>query len=432
MSRAAAGGAEFPGSIRVEGRPLGPAYDLLAAFDGPHGFFMERSGLGVASGAAAVRVVVAPGERQVARAAVQVRATLARATGGGSGRPAPIAVGSFPFDGTRSAMLVIPRRAVTRLAPGETWERLTGPSDAGVRREGAAPEPPGPVAGRAVPHPAFTELQLRPLPDPRAYGSAVAVAVERIRAEELRKVVLARAIDVDADRVLDPATLLHRLRAADPDAFAFAVPAGPEAVLVGATPELLVSRRGLEVASTPLAGSAPRSGDRDEDRANADRLVASGKEREEHAIVVESVAQALGPFCDELRSDPEPAPMATANVWHLATRFRGRLREPAADALELVAALHPTPAVCGSPARAARALIAELEPFDRGGYAGPVGWMDAAGDGDWAIALRCAELSGPSARLFAGAGIVSGSDPSAEVEETERKFRSLLDSLRWG
>jgi isochorismate synthase len=428
MSRAAAPGDDPAGpSLRVEAGRLGASFDLLAAFGGPDGFFMERSGLGVAASGAVVRVVVPPGERQVARAAAEVRAALARVTG--SGGAIPIAVGSFPFDGSRPAALVVPRRAVTRLAMGETWERLAGPSDVG---EEWIPEQPGAVAGRVVPHAAFTELQLRALPDPAAYGSAVSAAVARIRGGELRKVVLARTIEVDAGRVLDPATLLHRLRAVDPDAFAFATPAGGATFLVGATPELLVSRRGREVRSTPLAGSAPRSGDPDEDRANAGRLAASAKEREEHAIVVDSVAEALGPFCEELESDPEPVLTATANVWHLATRFRGRLREPAADALELVAALHPTAAVCGAPAGAAHALIRELEPFDRGGYAGPVGWMDAAGDGDWAIALRCAELAGSSAILFAGAGVVSGSDPSAETQETERKFRSFLDSLRWG
>lgn len=428
MNRATAQGPEPAGSpLLVESRRLGPAFDLLAVFHGPDGFFMERSGLGVASSGAAVRIVVPPGERQVARAAAEVRATLARSRYGGV---TPIAVGSFPFDGLRPALLVVPRRAVTRLVPGETWEVLTGvePSGAGTHEE-PVPERAG---GREIPHAAFTDLQLRALPDPGGYGSAVASAVDRIRTGELRKVVLARAIDVDAGRLLDPATLLHRLRAVDPDAFAFAVPTAPARVLVGATPELLVSRRGRDVTSIPLAGSAPRSGDPEEDRANAARLAASAKEREEHAIVVESVGAALAPFCEKLESDPAPVPTATANVWHLATRFRGRLREPAADALELVAALHPTPAVCGVPAGAALALIRELEPFDRGGYAGPVGWIDAAGDGDWAIALRCAELSGPSARLFAGAGVVSGSDPAAEIDETERKFRSFLDSLRWG
>ncbi len=184
--------------------------------------------------------------------------------------------------------------------------------------------------------------------------------------------------------------------------------------------------------STPLAGSAPRSGDPEEDRANADALFASDKNRHEHAIVVDAIAETLGPFCDELTWDPEPVLLETANVWHLATRFEGTLRDPAPNAVELVAALHPTPAVCGTPQDVARATIAELEDFDRGGYAGPVGWIDADGDGEWAIALRCAELDDERATLFAGAGIVGDSDPDAEVDETDRKFRAFLDSLRWG
>jgi isochorismate synthase len=147
---------------------------------------------------------------------------------------------------------------------------------------------------------------------------------------------------------------------------------------------------------------------------------------------VEAGAESLRPFCEELTWDPEPVLLPTANVWHLSTRFRGTLRDPAPHVLELVAALHPTPAVCGTPRSVARAAIDEMEPFDRGSYAGPVGWIDAAGDGEWAIALRCAELAGDHATLFAGAGIVAGSDPAAEVDETERKFRAFLDSLRWG
>jgi isochorismate synthase len=201
---------------------------------------------------------------------------------------------------------------------------------------------------------------------------------------------------------------------------------------VGASPELLVSRRGTEVRSNPLAGSAPRSGDAAEDRANAEALVASSKDREEHEIVVDAVAETLGPFCDELTWDPEPILRETPNVWHLSTRFRGVLRAPAPSALELVAELHPTPAVAGSPRDAALDAIAELEPFDRGRYAGPVGWVDASGDGEWAIALRCAELRGDRAVLYAGAGIVADSDPAKELDETERKFRAFLDALRWG
>jgi isochorismate synthase len=201
---------------------------------------------------------------------------------------------------------------------------------------------------------------------------------------------------------------------------------------VGASPELLVSRRGLEIRSNPLAGSASRSGDPEEDRENARALADSAKDHEEHAIVVDAMVETLGPFCQELAWDPEPVLHETANVWHLSTRFRGILREAAPSVLELVAALHPTPAVCGAPRAEALELIGELEPFDRGRYAGAVGWIDAAGDGDWVIALRCAELEGEQARLYAGAGIVADSVPEREVDETDRKFRAFLDALRWG
>jgi len=218
----------------------------------------------------------------------------------------------------------------------------------------------------------------------------------------------------------------------EPHGYAFAAPSSERASLVGASPELLVSLRGAEVRATPLAGTAPRSGDPDEDRANADALASSSKNREEHAVVVRAVAAALGALCEPLSWDPEPVLLETANVWHLATRFVGRVRDPLLSVLDLVAALHPTPAVCGTPTGAARETIAELEPFDRGRYAGPVGWIDARGDGEWAIALRCAELSGERATLYAGAGIVGDSDPASEADETDRKFRAFLDSLRWG
>lgn len=285
-----------------------------------------------------------------------------------------------------------------------------------------------------MPHQAFAPMQLRPDPEPDVYAAAVAQATDRIRTGDLRKVVLARTMLVDARRVLEPKQLLWRLRAVDPDCYAFAVPQPwtDAAVLVGATPELLLRRRGRVVEATPLAGSSQRFGDRTRDRASADRLFDSAKDREEHAVVVEDVARILRAFCDDVEHPHEPELLGTANVWHLATPFRGRLHDPSVTALDLVAALHPTAAVCGTPREVAREALAMLEPIERGGYAGPVGWVDANGDGEWAIALRCAEITGTTARLFAGAGIVADSVPEAELDETERKFRALLDALRWG
>jgi isochorismate synthase len=282
-----------------------------------------------------------------------------------------------------------------------------------------------------IPAEAFRAAALTAVPSPAFYEGAVAEASRRVHAGELRKVVLARTIEVEAERELDPRRLAHRLRAVDPHAYTFIAPAG-DGVLVGASPELLVSRHGVEVRANPLAGSAPRSGDPALDRDNAERLAASAKDREEHVVVVEAVAAVLQPLCETLSWDHEPVLQETPNIWHLSTRFRGRLREPAPTALDLALALHPTPAVGGDPRDAALATLAQLEGFDRGSYAGPVGWVDARGNGEWAIALRCALLRGDRATLYAGAGIVGASDPASELAETERKFGAFLDALRWG
>jgi len=403
--------------------PLGAAFDLLAAYPSPSGFFFERRGQGVAGMGVLPKVfggAVPIDTGHVIRA-------LRNAVRLGND-VAPVAMGAYAFarGGRRLPGLVIPGRAVRREPDGRTW-RL----DVHVPpRDGDDPPPWEPVvAGTA--HEPFPHIQVREVPPAGSYGNAVDQAVTRIRRGEMRKVVLARTIEVTAEREFDPRLLAHRLRAVDPDAYTFAAPTD-DGVLVGASPELLVSRRGREVRSNPLAGSAPRSGDPEEDRANADGLVASSKDREEHAIVVDAVAETLRPFCEELTWDDEPVLRETPNVWHLSTRFRGALRDPAPTALDLVAALHPTPAVAGTPRDVALETIAELEPFDRGRYAGPVGWVDADGDGEWAIALRCAELRGHRAILYAGAGIVADSDPARELDETERKFRSFLDALRWG
>jgi isochorismate synthase len=408
-------------AFRFTAEPLGDAFDLLAAYR-PGGVFFERRGRGVAGSLGVPSMTIGP------PGPFGIVETL-RAFATRHHDVAPVAMGAIAFEqggGHHFDQIVIARRTVRRTDRGRTW-RLDADEPG---HEADDPQPFQPVAG-AAPHEPFTELQLTPVPTPEVYRAAVAEAVERIGRAELRKVVLARTIEVDAGRPLDPKTLAHRLRAVDPDAYVFAAPTD-DGVIVGASPELLVSRRGREVRSNPLAGSAPRSGDPEEDRASAEALAASTKDQEEHVIVVEAVAEILAPFCEELTWDPEPVLRETPNVWHLSTSFQGILRDPAPTAVDLVAALHPTPAIAGTPTDAALAVIEELEPFDRGRYAGPVGWVDANGDGEWAIALRCAELRGDRAILFAGAGIVAGSDPSLELDETERKFRAFLDALRWG
>ena len=374
----------------------GPAFDLLAAWH-PGGIYIERDRIGVATG---------PGRWVETRDAVEVLRGL---------EPGAVAGGALPFQGPGQLLTgtSIVRRedpyVTTRIGPVVAPEMVTG----------------------LIPSDAFAPSALTYEPAPAVYEGAVQEVARRIRAGELRKAVLARTIEVRAGRPVDPQRLAHRLRAVDPHAFTFIAPVG-DGVLVGASPELLVSRKGTEVRANPLAGSAPRSGDRDEDRAFAEALVASAKDREEHAVVVEAVTAVLEPLCETFRTDPEPVLAETPNVWHLSTRIQGRLREPAPSALDLVAALHPTPAVAGTPRSAALEVLHQLEAFDRGAYAGPVGWIDAAGDGTWAIALRCALLEGETATLYAGAGIVGASDAAAELDETDRKFRAFLDALRWG
>ena len=264
--------------------------------------------------------------------------------------------------------------------------------------------------------------------DPATWCAAVATAVERIADDEVAKVVLARDLLVSADRPLDPRRLLRRLAARFPDCWTFAVDG-----LLGATPELLLRRTGRQLSARVLAGTAPRGAGAD-DRRLAEALISSPKDRAEHALAVDSLVRALEPYCTTLDAPAEPELLTLANVRHLASDVAGiqRSRGPRGGAglLELIGAVHPTAAVCGTPTRAAAAVIAELEGMDRGRYAGPVGWLDARGDGEFGLALRCAELIGDdSARLFAGCGIVAGSEPAAELAETQSKFAAFQAAL---
>ncbi|MEA2555801.1 MAG: isochorismate synthase [Actinomycetota bacterium] len=404
--------------MRAVARSLGPAFDLLATYDGPGDFFFERAGLGVSASGVAARV-----SAPLHELADTVQAALANVSVEPGG-PRPVAVGALPFDPQAEGSLTIAARTTGRNPTG-AWQLEIGDE----------PTHPNPTAvrwsGRSMPHEPFGELQLVERPSASQYAGLVEAARTHIRAGALDKVVLARTLEVDAGRMLDAKQLLWRLRAVEPAGYVFAAPAAGGA-LVGASPELLAEVSGRTLSVNPLAGSAPRHGDPAQDRAAAAQLMASAKDRYEHDVVVRAVAAALAPLCEELDHPDEPELHATANVWHLATPFHGTLRSDVASVLTVVAALHPTPAVGGHPRAAALATLRELEPFDRGSYAGPVGWVDADGDGVWAIALRCAQLDGEHARLFAGAGIVGESDPAAEVEETDRKFRAFLDSLRWG
>jgi menaquinone-specific isochorismate synthase len=252
----------------------------------------------------------------------------------------------------------------------------------------------------------------------------VAEATARIRRGDAHKVVLARAVEVITDRPLTPFAVLDQLRRAYPASHLFSVDG-----FVGATPELLVARAGERVMAHPMAGTAPRSGDPSADARLAASLLASSNTRAEHRHTIDMVHDTLLPWCSYLDEEAEPSVVAMANVQHLGTRLEGRLSSPAASVLELVAALHPTPAVGGTPRTEALALIAELEQLDRGRYAGPVGWVDAEGNGTWAVGIRSAEISGTTARLYAGVGVVADSDPASELAETRAKLQALLGAV---
>lgn len=393
-------------------RRIATRLDLAARLDPAAGFLLERAGDGVVARGAAHRIEVPAGPGLLARAADGAAEALAPFARHAQG-PGALVVGALPFDEADPGALAVPAHALVARV-GEAWELRVG--EAPAAPAGRVPRAPGRIAGAPVAG--------RPRPSAREFRDAVARALALIRAGRLEKVVLARALEVEGARPLDVAAIVRALRAADPTAFVFACDG-----LVGASPELLVGRSGRTMWTEALAATAPRAADPGADREAARALLASDKERREHAAVVAAVCEALGPACDVLEAAPEPHPVATSRLWHLATPVRGILRDPAPSALALAALLHPTPSVCGTPREAALAAIRELEPVPRGRYAGMVGWQDARGDGEWAVALRCAEVRGTRARLFAGAGVVAGSEPDAELAETEAKLAVFLAAL---
>ncbi len=328
----------------------------------------------------------------------------------------PVVFAGIAFDpAAGTSVFVVPEVVVGR-RDDRTWVTAVSPEDVGTTGR--------PLAARPAPQLRYADGAT----DPASWCAAVAAAVRRIDGDELAKVVLARDLLVTADAPLDPRRLLTRLAERFPDCWTFAVDG-----LLGATPELLLRRTGRQLSARVLAGTAPRGAGADDARL-AEALIGSAKDRAEHALAVESLVDALQPFCTTLDVPDAPELLTLANVRHLATDVHGTQRRAGvrgrAGLLDLVEAVHPTAAVCGTPTDRARAVIGELEQFDRGRYAGPVGWLDSRGDGEFGLALRCAELTGPaSARLFAGCGIVAGSDPAAELAETQAKFAAFQAAL---
>ena len=276
------------------------------------------------------------------------------------------------------------------------------------------------------PHP-MARPQIRGARSPRAFEAAVREATERIGAGEMEKVVLAREVIVSAGAAHDPAALFGGMREQFPACFCFCC-GTPEAAFIGASPELLVRRSGASVSTVALAGSTRRSSDPAVDDHLGEQLLRSDKERREHRIVAERIVRRLRPHAVWVEPAPEPEVIKIANIQHLATPVIAQLSDPR-SAIELAGMLHPTPAVGGEPWPAAAPALRELEAMDRGWYAAPVGWMDATEDGEFCVALRSAVLRDREAHLFAGVGVVAGSDPEAELAETEVKLGALLPLL---
>jgi salicylate biosynthesis isochorismate synthase/menaquinone-specific isochorismate synthase len=262
---------------------------------------------------------------------------------------------------------------------------------------------------------------------PEHYEQAVARGVERIVAGDLEKLVLAREVQVHAPIDHDPAAVLGVLREAFPSCHLVCAGRG-DAAFVAASPELLIRREGERAATLALAGSTRRSADPAVDDHLGERLLRSTKDREEQAIVVRRIARTLRPVAVWVTAPEEPELVKMANIQHLGTPIRAQLARPV-SAIELAGLLHPTPAVGGEPLSVAAPLIPALEGFDRGWYAGPVGWTDLDEDGEFVVALRCALLRGAVARCYAGVGVVRDSDPAAELAETEVKLEALLPVL---
>ena len=304
------------------------------------------------------------------------------------------------------------------VGPGDDAERRA--AELGARLSGLRTDAALPLID---PHPTGRPT-IRSARPPRTFEDAVEKATARISEGEMQKVVLAREVIVSAASAHDPAPIFGAMREQFPACFCFCA-GTPEAAFIGASPELLVRRSGAGVSTVALAGSTRRSSDPAVDDHLGERLLRSDKDRREHRIVAERIVRRLRPHAVWVETGPEPAIVKVANIQHLATPVIAQLAEPR-SAIELAGMLHPTPAVGGEPWPAAAAAMTALEELDRGWYAAPVGWMDSTEDGEFCVALRSALLRDRDAHLFAGVGVVAGSDPEAELAETEVKLQAML------
>lgn len=334
-------------------------------------------------------------ERQIVQALAVAQA---------QGQANPLLIGAFAFDPAEASCLYVPGR----------YER----------GERSAPE--------TMPAMANQVISVNSTPAAAEFKSSVSAALDAFAQGHLAKVVLSRKLILTLHKPADPEQVLARLMSQNPHAFHFSLPLGQGRCLLGASPELLLRVSGGEVFTHPLAGSAKRGGEPAQDRQVARDLLASRKDQHEHRLVIDEIRRVLTPHCRELAIPANPTLMSTDTLWHLGTPIAGQLHGRDASVLSLACQLHPTPALCGYPTELARQFIREQEPFRRALFSGIVGWCDSQGNGEWAVVIRCGVLDGHHVELFAGAGIVAGSDPAMEWAETGTKLGTMLKALGLG
>jgi menaquinone-specific isochorismate synthase len=411
-----------------QGTGIDAADVSLIAAAGSDGILWQHEDFGLAGRGVALRIELPRGLADAAAVAGVTGSLAAIQHGGTVAGPGTgaVALGALPFVPGAPGSLVVPRVVIGRRGSEAWFTTITRAGDRPAAARLADRMVADALGGFTDPRPAPSQFTLTSVMDHDAWSRLVTGAVARIDDGALGKVVLARQVDVSANRPFVTSDVLSRLLALYPTCMIFRVDG-----FLGASPELLIERRGTHVASHPLAGTIGRSGDLATDEALIAGLLASPKERREHAYVIEDLRATLGPLCESLDVPDKPTVLELRNVSHLATRLTGVLSASPAtpSALQLVAQVHPTPAVGGTPTDEAVAYIGEVEGFDRGRYAGPVGWMDARGDGSWAIGLRSAYVEGDHATMYAGVGIVGGSRPGIELQETQLKLQALLAAL---
>lgn len=408
----------MPDAVSVAG--IGTAYEIVSA---PDGVVLEDAGgamLDRESGHNRVQAAARMWRRLREKLRTDDGASLPPGAG-------PIAIGGFAYrtdrdpsgawSGFPSLLLRVPALAVARVR-GRTFITCSTP-------EAEQLLDIEPSAARA---PLARNLDVSPVRNPVAWAAAVDSAAARLRAGEASKVVLAREVVARGDGVMPAGMVARSLRSAYPSCFTYLITGADGTAFAGASPELLIRRTGSHAHSQPMAGSVARGATEAEDERLAEQLRSSTKDAAEHDSVSRFVVEALRPFSRSVAARP-PEVVRFTNIQHLATSVDAELSAPAADALDLAAALHPTPAVGGWPREAADRIIDDLEAMERGWYAGAVGWTDGNGDGEFAVALRCGLLWEDGARLYAGVGVMPDSDAARELDETDLKFKALLSAL---